>query len=74
MIGASAPSSFLTTAKNDVETVASDAWTVTSWPETDLAADVGWSAGWLIMVLGMLKVVSVGIHAERKARGPIFKR
>lgn len=50
----------------DVEKVANDVWTVTSWPETDFAADVGWSAGWFIMMLGMLKVMSVGLHAEFK--------
>jgi hypothetical protein len=63
------PSSKVQTAKNFAE----DIWTVTSWPEEDLAADVGWSVGWTIMLLGMLKVVSVGLHHEHKAR-PFFKR
>ena len=63
-----APTSLVTKAEN----VANDVWTVTSWPETDLAADLGWSAGWLIMILGMAKVVSVGLHAEHKARGKFF--
>lgn len=56
------------------ETLATDVWNVTSWPETDFAADVGWNAGWFIMMLGMLKVVSIGLHAEHKARGSFFSR
>lgn len=54
------------------ETYADDTWNVVSWPETDLAADLGWSAGWTIMLFGMLKVLSVGLHAEHKARGKFF--
>jgi hypothetical protein len=56
------------------DTYADDTWNVISWPETDLAADLGWSAGWTIMLFGMLKVLSVGLSAERKARGSYFSR
>ena len=73
MIGASTPAPAPTLVTR-AETYADDAWNVISWPETDLAADIGWSAGWTIMLFGMLKVLSVGLHAEKKARGPFFKR
>ena len=70
MIGAVQAPTFV----SRVEDVAKTAWDVSSWPEDDLAAVMGWNTGWLIMILGMMKVVSVGLHHERKARGPIFKR
>lgn len=69
MIGASASATGIVT---QAETYADDTWNVISWPETDLAADLGWSAGWTIMLFGMLKVLSVGLSAERKARGKFF--
>lgn len=71
MIGASTT---LATDEAKIKQVATNVWDVTSWPETDLAADLGWSAGWLLMALGMVKVTLIGLHHERKARGPIFKR
>lgn len=49
-----------------VEQVADSVWNIVSWPETDLAADLGWSAGWTVMMFGMLKVLSVGLSAEFK--------
>ena len=66
MIGASTPTapSTVTTDVGKVEKLATNIWNVTEWPETDLAADLGWSAGWLVMMLGMMKVVSIGLHAE----------
>ena len=57
-----------------VEDVATTAWDVTSWPEDDLAAILGWNTGWFILTLGMLKVMSIGLHHERKARGSFFGR
>ncbi len=49
-----------------VEQVAKDVWNVTSWPEEDLAAALGWDAGWLIMTLMSLKTLAVGLSLEFK--------
>lgn len=58
------PTSKWQTAKN----LATDVWKITSWPEEDLAGALGWDAGWLIMTLGILKVMSLALHAEFKKR------
>jgi hypothetical protein len=51
-----------------VKQVAKNIWEVTDWPASDLAADMGWSLGWLTMTLFALKIVSLGFYAEHRAR------
>jgi hypothetical protein len=48
--------------------VAKNVYDVVDWPAQDLAADLGWSIGWLTMTTFALKIVSMGFYAENKAR------
>jgi hypothetical protein len=70
-----APAGFLVTAKQDVEvgaqhvkTAAEDVLDVTSWPEEDLAADIGVDFVWLTGLVFVVKTLAVGLYTEFKAR------
>jgi len=51
-----------------VKQVAANTWDVVSWPETDLAADLGWDITALTGLLIGIKFLWIGLHHENKAR------
>ena len=53
------------------EEVGIDVWNVASWPEEDLAADLGWDIAALTGLIIGFKFLLIGLHHEHKAR-PFF--